>query len=156
MPNLANYTTEVAALKSVGEIQGMLVAHKAKSILIDYDGDGQPSALAFIVPTPRGDVPFHLPANVSRVEAILVRQRVKKPQTWQSDYKEVMGRIHEKAGKVAWRIIKDWVRAQMAIIDTEMVTLEQVMLPYMEIRDGRTLYEGMVEKGFYLPEGKGE
>ncbi len=66
-------------------------------------------------------------------------------------------KIGEQAGRVAWRIIKDWVDAQMAIVETEMVTIEQVFLPYMLMKDsGYTLYEAMVNKGFYLPEGRGE
>ncbi len=35
---IANYSTTVPAMKSVGEIQGILVAHGAKSIIIDYNG----------------------------------------------------------------------------------------------------------------------
>ncbi len=57
------------------------------------------------------------------------------------------------AARVGWRILKDWVRAQMAILETEMVEIEQIFLPYMEAKDGRTLYETMIDKGFYLTEG---
>lgn len=151
---IANYTTEVAAMKSIGEIQGMLVAHKAKSILINYDGSGQPEGLAFLIPAAQGEIPFRLPANVARVEKILTKMRRRKPQTWMSDYAQQMGKIHEQAMRVAWRILKDWVRAQMAIIETEMVTLEQVFLPYMEVKQGKSLYEAMTERGFLLAEGK--
>lgn len=150
---LANYYTEVSAIKSIGEIQGMLVAHKAKAILTNYDGEGQPESLSFIVPTRHGDIPFHLPANIKKVEAILLSQRARKPETWQADYQRIMSRIHEQAFRVGWRNIKDWVRAQMAFIETEMVTIEQVFLPYMEDKNGKMLYEAMEEKKFYLGPG---
>jgi hypothetical protein len=42
----------------------------------------------------------------------------------------------------------------MAILETDMVRLEQIFLPYMITPDGKTLYENMVDKGFYLTEGK--
>jgi hypothetical protein len=63
-------------------------------------------------------------------------------------------RTREQAVKIAWRIIKDWVRAQMAILETEMVRMEQVFLPYMMVNDNKTLYEAMVDKKFYLGSGK--
>jgi hypothetical protein len=43
--------------------------------------------------------------------------------------------------RVAWRILGDWIAAQAAIIETEMVTLPQVMLPYMRTDDGSTVFE---------------
>lgn len=43
----------------------------------------------------------------------------------------------------------------MALLETEMVVIEEVFLPYM-IRDGRTLYETLVENQFKaLPPGRG-
>lgn len=57
MPIL-NYTTSIEAIKTVGQIQGILVAHGARSMLIDYDEDGYLESLSFIVPTPEGDLPI--------------------------------------------------------------------------------------------------
>ena len=48
------------------------------------------------------------------------------------------------------------MRAQMAILETEMVKLEQVFLPYMIVSDKKTLYEVMKEKQFLLGERKEE
>ena len=150
---LKNYTTEVAAMKSIGQIQGNLVAHGASAIMINYGSDKEPESLSFIIPTPQGDIPFRLPANIKKVEAILLNMRARKPETWQRDYGQVMGKIQKQASRVAWRIIKDWVDAQLAIIESDMVTLEQVFLPYMQVKDNQTLYETMVERRFLLGEG---
>jgi hypothetical protein len=150
---LANYTTEVSAVKSVGEIQGMLVAHKAKEILIEYDGVGEPQALSFIIATSKGNLPFILPSNIARVEAVLIAQRKSMPEKWHRNYELTMRRIHEQAVRVGWRILRDWIRAQMAILETEMVKLEQIFLPYMVTPGGKSLYEVFNEKGFYLTEG---
>lgn len=140
---IANYTTSIEAIKTVGEIQGMLVAHGAKSILMNYDDDGILESLSFIVPTPYGDMPIKLPVNARAVLKVLERQRV--PARFAT---------YPQAVRVAWRIVKDWVRAQMAILETEMVRLEQIFLPYMITKNDRTLYEAMVDHKFYLTEGK--
>jgi len=66
-----------------------------------------------------------------RVHKVLRADRTVAPR-----YKTV-----EQAERVAWRIMKDWLEAQLAIIATEMVTLDQVFLPYMQGDDGRTVYE---------------
>jgi hypothetical protein len=48
---------------------------------------------------------------------------------------------YEQAERVAWRIIKDWVEAQMAILDTQMVKMEEVFFPYMLNGQGQTLFQ---------------
>jgi len=138
---IANYSTTVAALKSIGEIQGILVAHGATHILMDYD-QGKPVGLAFVVTTSYGDVPFRPPANIDRVQVVLNKQRVRTKVS------------EELAFRVAWRILKDWVRAQMAILETEMVTIDQVFLPYMQVgKEGETLYQVMLDHHLQLPGG---
>jgi hypothetical protein len=74
--------------------------------------------------------------NVDQVRAVLLRQRV-APR-----YSTV-----ERAARVAWRILQDWVSAQLAIIETEMVGLDQVMLPYAHTdSSGTTVYERVIEQ----------
>ena len=143
---LANYTTSVSAQKTVAEIQEILVKHGAKQILMNYSDDGVVESLSFIVATPYGNMPIRLPVNAKPILKVLERQRV--PRHLQTN---------EQAVKVAWRIVKDWVRAQMAILETEMVRMEQIFLPYMVTDDKKTLYETMVEKKFFLtgPQDKG-
>lgn len=141
MSPIANYSTSVTARTSVKEIQDMLVAHGAKRILMDYD-QGKPVGLAFTVVTAYGEVPFRIPANIDKVKAVLTKQRVRIEVS------------EELASRVAWRILKDWVRAQMAILETEMVTIDQIFLPYMQAGEkGKTLYEVMIDHRLQLPGG---
>ncbi len=142
---IANYTTSVDALKSVGEIQGILVGHGATSILIDFAKDKTIEALSFKIETRHGHIPFRLPVNANAVLKVLENQGC--PPRYAN---------YPQAVRIAWRITKDWVRAQMAILETEMVTIEQVMLPYMMASKDKTLYEAMRDKNFYLEEGKSE
>ena len=130
MSPLLNYTTSVDPVKSITEIQIALVKAGARSVLTEYAPDSQPCGLAFLMETVIGPRQFSLPVHIERVEAVLRKDRVAP---------RFQGR--EQAQRVAWRILKDWVEAQLAIVRTEMVTLDQVMLPYMQSDDGRTIYE---------------
>lgn len=134
---LLNYTTSISAEKTVSEIQSKLAKAGAHQILHEYDGFGNVSALSFRINTKFGNVAFRLPSNISAVEAILRKQfhRGKFVTT-------------EQATKVGWRILKDWVEAQLALIETGMVTVEQVFLPYAQNELGQTVYEAYIEKRF--------
>lgn len=100
MSPLLNYTTQIEAIKTVGEIQGILAAHGAKSILTDYDNDGHIEALAFKVLTPQGDVAIRLPIAPDAVLKVLTQQNRlgKVPKRYLT---------HAQAVRVAWRIVKD-------------------------------------------------
>ncbi len=153
---IKNYTTGIASMKSIGEIQGILVAHGAKAIQIEYGDDRKPSSISFIIPTSQGELPFRLPSNIPAMAKVLTGMTDPNYRRWDDRYQAQRAeKIREQADRVAWRILKDWVDAQMAIIETEMVTLTQVFLPYMQVKGQQTLYEVMSDRGFYLEEGKG-
>lgn len=124
---IKNYTTNVDVYTTLGAIQGCLVKHGAKKIMTDYDDDGHVAALSFIVDTPSGPRGIKLPANVDGVQRVMVRQKVKSDR--------------EQAERVAWRILKDWVEAQMAILESEMVQMDEIFLPYMINNTGETIYQ---------------
>ena len=53
----------------------------------------------------------------------------------------------EQSERVAWRVIKDWLDAQLSLIYVGQAELEQVMLPYAT--DGKTtLYEKLKQKNY--------
>lgn len=136
MPIL-NYSTSISAEKTVTEIQRILAKAKAEAILCDYN-DGVLTSVSFRVRVPFGVMSFRLPANVEKVYAVLVRDR-RIPAS---------KRTMEQASRVAWRILKDWLDAQMALIAAEMVSLEQVFLPYAQNQEGVTLYDALAESRF--------
>lgn len=133
---LLNYTTKVDVYTTLGAIQGQLVKHGAKKIMQDYDDEGHITALAFMVDTPAGPRGIRLPANVDAVHAVLIRQKVKCDR--------------EQAERVAWRIVKDWVEAQMAILESEMVQMDEIFLPYMLNGAGKTVFEAYRENQLML------
>ncbi len=139
---LLNYTTTVPVNRTIGHIQGLLVEAGARQIMTEYDNVGRPTGIAFAVETIHGVRTFVLPVMASRVEAVLKRDKVKPSFA-----------TPEHAERVAWRIVKDWLEAQLAIIRTEMVTLDQIMLPYMRGDTGQTMYELYVNQQLALPAG---
>ena len=53
--------------------------------------------------------------------------------------------------RVAWRITKNWVEAQMAFIEAKQAELSQVFLPYIVNRDNLTVYELFQQKQLLIP-----
>lgn len=123
---IKNYTSKVSVFKSIGEIQGALAEHGATRIMVEYD-DGQPSGIMFEIMTPVGLRVFSLPANVGGVRAAMERQRVKAD--------------NGQAERTAWRNVRDWIMAQMAIIEAGMVQMEEAFFQYMTDGKGRTVYQ---------------
>lgn len=138
---ILNYTTTVESYKTVAEIEQILVKHKALSIMKNYDGE-QITALSFIVDTGYNQIPIKLPAKVD--ECLKVLEHEKKKGT-----KNVKA-TKEQAERVAWRILKDWVEAQMALLDIQMVKFEEVFMPYIVDQTGRTLFEKLEEQQFLI------
>jgi hypothetical protein len=146
---ILNYSTTIGVGRTVGEIQDLLARRGARSILVDYDGQGNPTAIAFMIPTRFGDRGFRLPANIEAVWKVLTKQH-------QQGKVQRRFTTREQAARVGWRIVKDWLEAQMAIIETEMVSLEEIMLPYMTDQAGRTLFQVMEDRQLALPPAEGK
>ncbi len=143
---LLNYTTKIDADKTAGEISRMLSRAGASAVLTEYDPKEQyVSALSFKMTLGDQSIGFKLPCDWKPVLTLLEQDR-KVPRSLTN---------REQAVRVAWRIVKDWVEAQLALIETKMVTTQQVFLPYAVMRDGRTLSEKMAENPQFLL-GSGE
>jgi hypothetical protein len=139
---LLNYTTSISGEKTVSEIQAKLASAGARQVLHEYDGFGNVSSVSFRINTQFGEMAFQLPARIDAVEATLSKQARagKIPRKFDKD--------SAQAARVAWRILKDWIEAQLALIETGMVTVEQVFLPYAQNASGQTVYDALVEKKF--------
>jgi hypothetical protein len=149
MANIINYTTQIAVYKTVGEIQGILVDNGADKIMFEYEGK-QPVAIRFFIKTNGRDVLVFLPARPKAVQKVLENMKREKGSRMQvkPDF--------EQACRVAWRIVKDWIEAQMSMVQTEQAEFTEVFLPYLVDRSGRTLFEVMKDSNYMLPEGSGE
>lgn len=126
---ILNYTTSIDSEKSISEIQKCLVKHGADKIVTDYAGQ-IPSAVTFSLLLNGNRVAFSLPANSKGVLSAMKKDR-KVPNSKCTD---------EQAQRVAWRIVKDWVEAQMAIVEAQLAEMSEVFLPYAITKNGQTLF----------------
>lgn len=138
---LLNYTTKVPVEKSVQDITKALVKAGASSVMQDYDETGQMVAVSFKIMLEGQPIAFRLPADWKSTQQVLKNDRVR--------YEEAHAR------RVAWRITKDWVEAQMALLATKSVVLPQLFLPYAVDNNGTTLFEKIAQNpGMLLGDGR--
>ena len=134
---LLNYTTTISTEKTVGEIQSMLGRAKAQAVLIEFS-DGSPTSVSFKLATANGAIAFRLPARIDNVYKVLLRDRNIPKKA----------RSMEQARRVAWRIVKDWLAAQLAFVEAEQAEMPQLFLHCAQQHDGRTVYEALQESKF--------
>lgn len=137
---LLNYTTKIAPEQTISEIQKMLSRHGVSAIMTEYDGP-HVSAVSFKMIVDGKPMGFKLPCNWKSVLGIFEAGKSDR-NMWD---KKRAARIREareaQAIRTAWRIIKDWIQAQLALVEVNMVTVPQVFLPYAIMKDGRSLAE---------------
>ena len=136
---IKNYTSNTT--NTFDKIQKVLAQHKARRMMFEYDSQGRVDALSFSIELEGREVGFKLPAKVKNVEQIFEREGVRL------DEKGL-----QQAYRTAWANIRDWLDAQMALIDTEQVRFEEVFLPYAINRDGRTYFETIKDNQYLLGE----
>lgn len=140
---IKNYTTKVPVSRSIDEIQQSLVKHGASGVLYEYEkGTGRIASLKFMLPVENRQVGFALPVQWRKFQQVLINDNV--PRSNDEDY----------CYRVAWRCLRDWVLAQMALYETQIVELPQVFLPFAMGRDGKTLYENIASNNFLLGSGE--
>ena len=111
-------------------------------IFYEYEkGTGRINALKFGLDIEGNKVGFSLPVHWKKFQAVLKQQEVKR---WDDE---------DYCYRVAWRDIRDWVMAQLALYETEIVEIPQIFLPFMTTDKGITIYE-MVLNGQFLLEEK--
>lgn len=131
---ILNYTTKISPVKTIAEISECLVKHGATKIVTDYSGQ-TPVALTFSISMQGSLVLFSLPCNYSSVLKAMTKD------------KSVPRKLccEDQALRVSWRILKEWVQAQCAIIESQLAELPEVFLPYAVTKSGSTLYRELKE-----------
>ena len=123
---LLNYTTKVSVDRTISDITKALTKQGATKVMSDFEA-GEVSALSFQIVLNGQPINFRLPIDVHSTAQVLKNDRVYRDDA--------------HARRVAWRITKDWVEAQMALLATKSVTLPQLFLPYAVDNRGVTLFE---------------
>lgn len=136
---ILNYTTKIDSTKTIGEITQILVRHGASKIVSDYDG-GVPISVTFTIPINGVPIFYMLPANYQGVLKAMERAKGVSRSLC----------TKEQAVRVSWRIIKDWIEAQMAIVEAGLADMPEVFLPYAVTRSGTTLYHELKNNNIEL------
>lgn len=142
---LLNYTSNIDADKTAMEIAKCLSMHGAQAVLTEYDPkEGLVSAISFRITVEGRMISFRLPCDWRPVYAVMYKG--KKERYNDKD----LARRQQQAVRTAWRIVKDWVEAQMALVETNMAKTQEVFLPYAVMKDGKTLAEKITADPTFL------
>ena len=154
--DLKNYTSKVPVEQTIMEIEyiltragGIVDIHKL------YDGAGNCIGLDFAVRiSDEVIIPFRLPMKAQNIQQLIrdMKKEGKLRNLSQRDASDI-----NTARRVGWRILKDWVHAQVAFIEAEQVTIQQVFLPYMyNSQTNETLYDVLTKDNYKLLKDKNE
>lgn len=128
------------------KIQQVLAENGAKKVMMDYAPDGTLEAIAFAVEINGKLAGFRLPANVDKVFNVMY------PQATEERNERYLPAWRKQSYQTAWANIRDWVDAQMALVRTDQADIGQVFLPYMVMKNDRTLYEHVISDPKFLLE----
>lgn len=123
---LPKYRTRVNYEQTVNEIQIRLRKAGAKKIIFDYDME-LPVNITFNYPFKDEMMFFSLPLRFNGVSKLMKQQGISGGD--------------DQAINIGWRIMKDWIIAQLALVDAEIAELAEVFLPYAVTKTGETMYE---------------
>jgi len=141
---IKNYTTSIPVEKTVMQIERILAKHGATGILKEYDDEGRISAVSFNANIGVGqNIAFRLPMKLRAM--LNITNKLVKEKKLSQKYRNDM----DKAMMIGWRIIKDWIDSQIALIEIEMCDIAEVFLPYA-YNGTNTLYDLFKENGFKL------
>lgn len=133
-----NYTTTIDPLKTAGECVQRLAIHGASAIGMTYH-DGKPTGLHFAIQTVHGPRSYALPVNVTGTQKALEK-------AWRANKIPRSRASMDQAERTSWRVLKDWLEAQLALIEAGVAEMPQVMLPYMVVGiDGETVWTRFLE-----------
>lgn len=137
-------TTKISPGQTVGEIMKILGVYGAVLILTEYDNK-EVSAVSFELQVgPHQIVPFRLPCRWKAIYEMLLRRR--KRDRYRQGTEEL---LMAQSKRVAWRQILRWVEAQLALVDTKMVDIGEVFMPYISMGN-QTFYEKISENNFKM------
>jgi hypothetical protein len=143
---IKNYTTDIPVEQTIAEIQQLLVHNGARGIALEYDERGSIKDIFFKVIVNKRELPFRLPAKADNVYTALHEGT---PDHYHTRYGK---QWRAEAERIAWRICKTWLEAQITLINLEQAKIEEVFLPYLILPGDKTLFETMERNQFLLPE----
>ncbi len=123
-PRIKNYLSTVPVEQSLTIIRKALASHKAKRITFEQDAEGLEIGIQFEIQIGKETFTFRLPVRFDGVKPLVEKAWREMGKPLKPDALEAQARI------TAWANIRDWVLAQMALIDASQVQLAEVFFPY--------------------------
>ena len=136
------HSTKISPTQTIAEIEEELLKVGAFRFIKDYEGR-KVKAVNFVMDVPgAGVTSFRLPANVESCYKVLLSE-VKRPNEGTED------RIRSQAERQAWRIVLDWVQAQVIMVQLKQVEAAQVFFPYAwDPKEEKTVWQ-LISEGRY-------
>jgi hypothetical protein len=129
-----NYTTQIAADKSAHECMALLGRYGASLAGLVYRKDRTPCGLAFRIETKWGERAYEVQVDADKTYKVLQAYGARGaiPNKFVTA---------EQADKVAWRVIKMWLEAQLALIEAGLMDAEKALAGHMLVAPGETLLD---------------
>lgn len=105
----------------------------------EYAENGRVTAVTFALDCCGSLHGFRLEARPDGVKAVMAKERTKCDD--------------EQAERIAWRNLKDWIAAQVALVETEQATMDELFFPKLVDRNEKTLYEAFQTGQLMLGDG---
>lgn len=141
MATIKNASTHTDYWKSLGEIHQILVRAGADHISTRNE-NGIPVGMSFSITIDNFPINFILPVEIDGLAEILKNSKAGR---------ELRGarNFDDKVLRVGWRIVKDWVDAQIAFIEARKAadrlrSLATAFLPYAVNEQGVTLAQKLL------------
>lgn len=134
---IKNYTTKISAPQTIGEIQAILATHGARKIMLDYSEAGKATAVTFALQCGNNLIGYRLEAKIDGVLHVMKKDNTKCDEA--------------QAERIAWRNLKDWIAAQIALVETEQATMEELFFHRLLHSGDKTLYDTYKDGTAALP-----
>lgn len=136
--NIKNYTTQVPVVRSIENIELLLVKFGATNIMKQYEG-GMVKAISFLITIDTMPFAFKLPADVKACYVWLKKQQPKRNDK----------NLLEQAARIAWKHQHEWLHIQLTSIMLSQLEKLQALLPYVyDPNTNATFYDKLKEQKF--------
>lgn len=145
------HSTSYSPDRAQAEINKLLRLAGARRISVEYGDHRRAIGMTFSLETPRGEREFLLPVRIDRVKSVLAKQGVLRGAGQRRD--PAASQAHAEA--VAWRTLLEWLKLQLALVETEQAAADEIMLPYMLVEQPTgvvSLYEQYSGKALPAPQ----
>lgn len=137
--NLKNYTTEVPAMRSIQNIDDLLVSFGARNIMREYSPTGKCESICFMLSIADQKLPFRIEG---KVKAGYIWLKKKYPKAGDKV-------LLERSERMVWKQQHEWVHLQLTQIELGQLEVLEAFFPYLYNTSKRlTFYEQQKQNKF--------